>query len=191
MAKINLLPWREDLRKQQQQDFLVGIGLAVIATLLILGGVHMYIEGLKDYQSMRNQMLQSEIQVLNKKIKEIRDIEQKKNKLLTKIEVIQQLQESRPKIVHLFDELPRTAPEGVYLTRFKQAGNNLTFVGKAQSNARVSAYMRAIEMSPWLTAPRLNVIQGKEKTASTQLSDFTLLAQQGNKKANEKSGKGS
>jgi len=191
MAKINLLPWREDLRKQQQQDFLVGIGLAVIGTLLILGGVHMYMEGLKDYQSMRNQMLQSEIQVLNKKIKEIRDIEQKKNKLLTKIEVIQQLQESRPQIVHLFDELPRTAPEGVYLTKFNQAGNNLTFIGKAQSNARVSAYMRAIEMSPWLTAPRLNVIQGKEKTASTQLSDFTLLAQQGIKKANEKSGKGS
>ncbi len=191
MAKINLLPWREDLRRQQQQDFLVGIALAVIGTLLILGVVHMYIEGLKDYQSMRNQMLQSEINVLNKKIKEIKDIEQKKNKLLTKIEVIQQLQESRPQIVHLFDELPRTTPEGVYLTKFNQAGNNLTFTGKAQSNARVSAYMRAIEMSPWLTAPRLNVIKSKEKTASTQMSDFTLLAQQGNKKANEKSGKGS
>ncbi len=191
MAKINLLPWREDLRKQQQQDFLMGIGLAVIGTLMILGGVHMYIEGLKDYQSMRNQLLESEITVLNRKIKEIRDIEQKKNKLLTKIEVIQQLQESRPQIVHLFDELPRTTPEGVFLTTFKQAGNNLTFNGKAQSNARVSAYMRAIEMSPWLTAPRLNVIQGKEKTSSTQMSDFTLLAQQGNKKANEKSGKGS
>ena len=190
MARINLLPWREDLRKQQQ-DFLMGIGLVVIVTLLILGGVHMYIQGLQDYQRMRNQMLQSEITVLNKKIKEIKDIEQKKNKLLTKIEVIQQLQESRPQIVHLFDELPRTTPEGVYLTKFNQAGNNLTFNGKAQSNARVSAYMRAIEMSPWLMAPRLNVIKSKEKTASTQLSDFTLLAQQGVKKANDKAGKGS
>jgi type IV pilus assembly protein PilN len=180
MAKINLLPWREELRKQQQQEFLMGIVLAVLFTMMILGGIHMHIEGLKDYQSSRNQRLESEIAVLDRKINEIKEIEQKKNKLLTKIDVIQQLQESRPQVVHLFDELPKTTPEGVFLTQFEQAGATLTLIGKAQSNARVSAFMRAIETSAWLKTPKLNVIQGQNKSDnSNQLSDFTLIATQG------------
>jgi type IV pilus assembly protein PilN len=180
MAKINLLPWREELRQQKQQEFLTGVGLAVLLTAAIMGAVHVYIEGLKEYQTSRNKMLQGEISVLDKKIEEIRDIETQKNKLLTKIEVIQDLQESRPKIVHLFDELPKSTPEGVYLTKFKQSGESLTMTGMAQSNARVSAYMRAIEASPWLVNPKLNVIQAKGKSNSIHMNDFTMLAQQGN-----------
>ena len=180
MAKINLLPWREELRQQKQQEFLTGVGLAVVLTAAIMGAAHMYIEGLKEYQTSRNKMLQGEISVLDKKIEEIRDIETQKNKLLTKIEVIQDLQESRPKIVHLFDELPKSTPEGVYLTKFKQSGESLTMTGMAQSNARVSAYMRAIEASPWLVNPKLNVIQAKGKSNSIHMNDFTMLAQQGN-----------
>ncbi len=180
MAKINLLPWREEQRQQKQQEFLTGVGLAVLLTAAIMGAVHVYIEGLKEYQTSRNKMLQGEISVLDKKIEEIRDIETQKNKLLTKIEVIQDLQESRPKIVHLFDELPKSTPEGVYLTKFKQSGESLTMTGMAQSNARVSAYMRAIEASPWLVNPKLNVIQAKGKSNSIHMNDFTMLAQQGN-----------
>lgn len=178
MAKINLLPWREELRKQKQQDFMVGIGIAVVITGILLVGVYLYIEGLKEYQQRRNQLLKDEITLVNRKIREIKDIEEKKNKLLTKIEVIQKLQESRPEIVHLFDELAKVTPDGIHLTKFVQLGNALTMLGKAQSNARVSAYMRAIEASPWLKTPQLNVIKGKGDKKGT-LNDFSMTAQQG------------
>jgi len=183
MARINLLPWREQRRKQQQQDFLMAIGLAVALTCTVLFAVYMHIEGEKEYQQQRNQRLQNEINVLNRKIKEIRDIEARKDKLLTKIELIQKLQESRPEVVHLFDELPKITPDGVYLTKFEQKGNKLFFAGKAQSNARVSAFMRAIEHSPWMHTPKLNVIKGQGTKAESS-NDFTMTAIQG-KKQNE------
>ena len=188
MARINLLPWREELRAQQKQEFLMSILLAIVATVFILIAIHIYIEGIKNYQTSRNQLIQDEITVLDRKIKEIKDIEAKKNRLLTKIEVIQELQESRPQIVHLFEELAKTTPEGIILTKFVLSGNGLTFNGKAQSNARVSAYMRSIEASKWLQDPRLNVIQAKNKTSKSQLSDFTMLATQAKDKPENKEG---
>jgi len=188
MAKINLLPWREELRQQKKQDFFITIGLSVLATLAIIGFVHLYIEGLKEYQQQRNKLLQDEIALLDKKIEEIKEIEAKKSKLLAKIELIQKLQESRPEIVHLFDEIPRVTPEGVFLTKFAQAGAALTFTGKSQSNARVSAFMRAIDASSWLQASKLNVIQSTGKTNSEQLSDFTLYATQGKQKPEAENG---
>jgi len=108
--------------------------------------------------------------------------------LLAKIDVIQRLQESRPEIVHLFDEIARTTPEGVFLTKFTQTASDLTFDGKSQSNARVSAFMRAIDISPWLQIPKLDVIQSKDKTNSEQLSDFTMHAKQGKQKAEDVNG---
>jgi type IV pilus assembly protein PilN len=181
MAKINLLPWREELRKQKKQDFLGAMGLSVLVTIIIFVMIHTYIAGLKSYQSQRNQMLQNEITILDKKIVEIKGIEEKKNKLLSKIELIQKLQKSRPEIVHLFDEIPRATPDGVFLTKFTQLGSQLIFEGKSQSNARVSAFMRAIEGSKWLQKPTLNLIKSPDKTDIEQPSDFTLHAQQGNK----------
>ena len=193
MAKINLLPWREELRKQKQKDFLIAMAIAVVVSFVILGLVHIYIDGLKAYQGQRNQILQNEIALLDKKIVDIKDIEEKKSKLLAKIDLIQKLQESRPEIVHLFDEIPKTAPDGVFLTKFTQIGSDLVFEGKSQSNARISAFMRAIEASPWLQTPTLNVIQSPDKQSldkadSEQLSDFTLHAKQG--KQNDKTGNG-
>ncbi len=174
MASINLLPWREELRQQQQHDFVMSVVAAVLVTCFLFFLVYMQVEGMKEYQKRRNRMIQDEIKLVDKKIKEIRDIEQKKRKLMTKIEVIQKLQESRPEIVHLFDELPKSTPEGVFLTQFKQIGKKLVFVGKAQSNARVSAYMRGIEASDWLETPVLQVIkQGKKQ------NDFSMQAMQG------------
>jgi type IV pilus assembly protein PilN len=188
MARINLLPWREELRKKKQQDFVAGIGAGILVTLLILLLVYMYIEGNKEYQTRRNQLIKDEIVVLDKKIAEIKDIEDKKNKLLTKIEVIQKLQESRPEIVHLFDELAKTTPEGVYLTKFVQVDANLTMDGKADSNARVSAFMRAIDNSAWLNSPTLTVIKGKGKD-NGELNDFSLTAKQGKKVALDQKGR--
>ncbi len=185
MAKINLLPWREELRKRRQKDFVISVVLAVAVTLLFLGVFHLHVEGLQNYQNRRNQMLQQEIAGLDRRITEIKDIEEKKNTLLTKIEIIQQLQESRPEIVHLFDELARTTPKGIYLTSFKQSGSGLTMDGKAQSNARISDFMRAIDASLWLTNPKLDVIQGREKVNFDHLSNFTLLATHGSERQGE------
>ena len=189
MAKINLLPWRQKLRKQQQQDFLLSIGMGVIATCFIFGFVFLHIEGKKNYQKVRNQMIEDEIQIVERRIKEIDDIESKKNQLYTKIDLIQKLQESRPEIVHLFDELSKRTPEGIFLTKFKQAGSELVLTGKAQSNARVSAYMRGVEASPWLQTPVLQIIQGKGTGSSGDLSDFSMRAKQGVNKAEDQENK--
>ena len=183
MAKINLLPWREELRAQKKQDFINAIGVAVLFTALIFAGLHMYIEGLKAYQEQRNKLIQEEIALLDIKIAKIKTIEEQKSKLLTKIELIQKLQESRPEIVHLFDELPRVTPDGVFLTKFTQKGDELNFEGKSQTNARVSAFMRAIEASAWLKVPTLDVIHTGSKVNSEQLSDFILHAKQGGQDA--------
>ena len=193
MAKINLLPWREELRKKKQKDFINAIVLSVLLGFIIIGLIHTYIAGLNSYQDQRNLILQNEITLLDKKIVDIKDIEEKKRKLLAKIDLIQKLQESRPEIVHLFDEIPKTTPDGVFLTKFTQTGSELIFEGKSQSNARISAFMRAIETSNWLQMPTLNVIQSPDKrvpnkTDTEQLSDFTLRTRQGRQNVQTENG---
>jgi type IV pilus assembly protein PilN len=183
MAKINLLPWREELRQEKKKEFLSYIALAALMTLITMGLVHLYIAGLKDHQTQRNKMLQDEIAELDKKIVEVKNIGERKSKLLAKIDLVQRLQESRPEIVHLFDEIPRVTPDGVFLTNFSQVGADLTFNGKSQSNARVSAFMRAVEASSWLHTPKLGVISSPGKTSVEQNSDFTLLAKLGKREA--------
>jgi type IV pilus assembly protein PilN len=193
MAKINLLPWREDLRKQKQKNFFNALALSILVGFILLGLIHAYIEGLKTYQEQRNLMLQNEIALLDKKIVDIKNIEDKKSKLLAKIDLIQKLQESRPEIVHLIDEIAKTTPDGVYLTKFTQTGSELVFEGKSQSNARISAFMRAIETSPWLQTPTLTVIQSSDKpspdkTDVEQLSDFILHTKQDKQNAKTENG---
>jgi type IV pilus assembly protein PilN len=185
MAKINLLPWREELRQQKKKEFLSYLGLAALLSIIAIGLAHLYIEGLKEHQTQRNKLLQDEIAELDKKIVEVKNIGERKSKLLAKIDLVQRLQESRPEIVHLFDEIPRVTPDGIFLTKFAQLGTDLTFDGKSQSNARVSAFMRAVEASSWLQTPKLGVIISPDKTNVEQNSDFTLLAKLG-KKAAEK-----
>lgn len=186
MAKINLLPWREELRQQKKKEFLIAIGISVILTLIIFIVVHGYIEGLKAYQEKRNKMLMTEIALVDKRIEEIKAIDEKKAKLLAKIDLIQKLQQSRPEIVHLFAEIPRITPDGIYLTNLKQVGTDLTFEGKSQSNAQVSALMRAIDASKWLNSPALKIIELPSKANSDHMSDFTLQAKQGIKDKKDK-----
>ena len=179
MAQINLLPWRENLRKQRQREFGVAVGgMAVITALLLIIG-HMHIAGMIDHQNSRNAFLKKEIAAVESKIKEIKNLESTKAKLLARMEVIQELQSSRPEVVHLFDELVKTVPEGALLTKVEQSGKNIQIEGRAQSNARVSAYMRNIEASEWLGKPQLLVIETKDKTG-TGLNNFRLSAQQVN-----------
>jgi len=177
MARINLLPWRESLRKQRQREFGVAVGGMAIITVLLLFAGHIHIAGMIDHQNSRNSFLKKEIAAVESKIKEIKNLESTKAKLLARMEVIQELQSSRPGVVHLFDELVKTVPEGAFLTKVEQSGKAIRIDGRAQSNARVSAYMRKIEASEWLGKPRLLVVETKDKTG-TGLNHFSLSAQQ-------------
>lgn len=174
MARINLLPWREELRKQKKKDFLTAMGGLVLLTVAAFVFIHIHIDGMKTYQEQRNQILSEDIARLDQKLGEIKNIEETKNKLLAKIDLIQKLQQSRPEVVHLLDEIPRNTPDGVFLTKFTQTGTALVFEGKSQSNARVSAFMRQIEASNWLQTPVLEEIKS-EDAKSTQ-SNFKLKA---------------
>jgi len=175
MARINLLPWREERRKQLTQEFARQAVLGAALAALVGGYGWYYVNGLIDQQKARNDYLQEQISVLQSEIREIRDLESTKKQLLARMNVIQRLQQRRPQIVHLFSELAETLPDGVYLTSVQQSGEDLTLQGRAQSNARVSAYMRNLGASPWLKNPQLQVIQTDK---NEQVSSFTLkLAQ--------------
>ncbi len=162
MARINLLPWREKLRKQRQRDFGLMALAALVVTLLGMGYWHWFNQSLIDNQHARNRFLEREIAKVDKQITEIRELEQTRQRLIARMKVIEDLQISRPQIVHLFDEMVTVTPDGTYLTEASQQGGNLVLLGRAQSNARVSAYMRNVEASPWLGDPRLRVIENKD-----------------------------
>ncbi len=186
MARINLLPWRAQQRKQQQKDFLTSVLLAVMLNLAVLLFVHSHISGLIEYQRSRNQFLDSEIATLDGKIKEIESLESKKRKFIARMEMIQQLQISRPEIVHLFDELARTLPDGIVINQLTQMDKRLTLNGIAQSNARVSTYMHNLESSAWLKEPQLNIIESKDSKGERRkdrASNFTLLVRQASEKS--------
>lgn len=170
MTSINLLPWREALKKQRKQQFLTSIGAAAGIAAAVVGGVHLKIADQMDYQNNRNAYLQQQIEAAERKIKEIDTLEKEKQRLLARMNVIQQLQQGRPQIVHVFDELVRTLPDGVYLTSIKQTGNALAVQGMAQSNARISAYMRNLDASEWFANPQLSVIEASQAATAAQTS---------------------
>ena len=177
MAKINLLPWREEIRKQKQREFVISAaGGALLAALIVLLA-HFHIDGLIDNQNQRNEFLKTQIAVLDQRIGRIKELEKMKADLLARMNVIQELQRSRPESVHLMDELVRTLPDGVYLKSFTQKGRDLDMAGVAQSNARVSDYMRNIDASDWLTAPRLDLIKTTEVNR-TRVANFNLRGKQ-------------
>jgi type IV pilus assembly protein PilN len=177
MAKINLLPWREEIRKQKQREFVTSAaGGALVAALIVLLA-HFHIDGLIDNQNLRNEFLKTQIAVLDERIGRIKELERMKADLLARMNVIQELQRSRPESVHLMDELVRTLPDGVYLNSFTQKGRSLEVAGVAQSNARVSDYMRNIDASDWLTAPHLDLITTTEKNR-TRVANFNLRGKQ-------------
>lgn len=179
MAHINLLPWREERNKQKQRDFaFVAGGSVVIAGLVVLLS-HIHFDGKIVNQTQRNTFLKNEISVLDKRIGRIKELESLKEDLLARMNVIQELQSSRPESVHLMDELVRTIPEGVYLDTFAQKTRGIQMAGVAQSNARVSDYMRNIDSSEWLTNPRLGQIKTTQQNRR-RVANFTL---QGSQKA--------
>lgn len=178
MPRINLIPWREAERKRKQQEFAVGAVGALVLAGLIAFAVNMQMQSAINYQNERNQYLKTEIADLDKQIAEILDLEQQKQRLLARMQVIEQLERSRPEIVHVFDQLVRTIPDGVHLTSVKQNTRKLQINGLAQSSTRVATYMRNIDSSEWLTEPALDILE--TKGSGDAGSQFTLNAVQEN-----------
>jgi type IV pilus assembly protein PilN len=161
MARINLLPWRAERRKLRQKEFMVMLGASAIGAALLAFLIVGYHKAQIEGQNERNSFLRDQITQVDAKIKEIEELDKKKAKLLARKEVIEQLQANRSQMVHLFDSLVRTIPDGVTLTTIKQEGDMLTLEGRSQSNARVSTYMRNLEGSGWMTSPDLSVIEAR------------------------------
>ena len=178
MPRINLIPWREAERKRKRQEFGVGALGALVVAGAIAFLVNLQMSAAVDNQLERNAYLNGEIAQLDKQITEILALEQQKQRLRARIQVIEQLERSRPEIVHVFDQLVRTIPDGVNLTSVKQTDRKLQLKGLAQSSTRVASYMRNIDASEWLSDPSLDILE--TKGAGDGGSDFTLNAMQKN-----------
>ena len=189
MPRINLLPWRDEQRKERKLAFLVALGVAVLAAMVTTFAAYLMFDSMISGQQRRNQMLRTQIKLLDKQIEEINSLETEKQRFIARMEVIEKLQRSRPGIVHVFDEIVKTLPDGVYLTGVQQinagANKRLKFEGVAQSSTRVSSFMRNIDASEWLRNPELEVVQ----TAKGPGSQFTLTADEVTTGAQEEPGK--
>ena len=177
MPRINLLPWREEERKKRQQEFMVALAGAVILAGAVVGLTWFAFVQMIDAQQARNQRLESEIAVLEQSIEEIDGLERQKERLLARMEIIEQLQRSRPEIVHLFDEMTRQLPEGVYMTGMKQTGRAVELKGVAQSSTRVSALMRQLDGSDWLTDPSVTRVETTE-SGPARRAEFVVTVKQ-------------
>ena len=176
MPRINLLPWREEQRKERKLAFMVALGGGTLAAFIATAGVYFLLSNMIQGQVARNELLRGEIKKLDKQIEEINNLESAKQKFIARMEIIEKLQRSRPEIVHLFDEIVHTVPEGVYLTAVKQTDKRMKFEGIAQSSTRVSAFMRNIDSSEWLKNPDLELIE--TKTGQVGGMSFTMYADQ-------------
>lgn len=173
MSKINLLPWREELRKEKMQDFAKMAGIFALAGALVVGVVHFYHVKLTEYHESRNSTIEDWTADLDKRIAEIQELERQKQRLLDRMRAIEQLQGNRPLIVRFFDELITTLPEGVSINSITQQGARVTISGEAQSYARVASFMNDLDSSDWLSNPRLSEIQGTN-AAGMRISGFNL-----------------
>jgi type IV pilus assembly protein PilN len=175
MPRINLLPWRDQQRRERKLAFFIALGGAVALAAIAAFIAYLLLGSMIDAQEHRNDRLRAQIKVLDKQIEEINDLDAQKQKFISRMQIIEKLQRSRPEVVHLFDELVKQMPDGTYLTTVKQTGPKLKLEGVAQSSTRVSALMRNIAASQWLRNPELEVVQAKPDTAG---SSFVLDAEQ-------------
>lgn len=185
MAGLNLLPWRDKEREFKKKQFfvLVGFVMALAGVGVFLG--HLYMQSSIEHQNQRNQFMKSEIAELDRQIEEIKRLDATRKALLSRMSVIEELQSTRPAIVHLFDEMAIALPRGMFLTEFEQSGTKLTVQGKAESNARVSTYMNSLDASPWLSSSNLNIIsveksesERESNHSDSRLRDFKLDVKQ-------------
>ncbi len=179
MAKINLLPWRVERRKQKQKEFITMLGAAAAIAVGLSVLIILYYNGQISGQENRNTYLSTQIAEVDKQIEQIKDLDKQKADLLSRKKAIECLQGRRSLMVHLFDDLVRTIPDGVKLTSLEQDGSKLTVNGSSQSNARVSAYMRNLQVSGWMSQPELTIIEAKGDDKGLPYQ-FTLITTIGN-----------
>jgi type IV pilus assembly protein PilN len=175
MPRINLLPHREQKRKERRRDFAVMLAGAAIGAVIVVGCGKLMYSGWIDAQKQKNSLLTKEIEKLNAQIADIQDLENRKQRLVARMEIIEKLQRQRPEIVHRFAELVKIVPEGVYLTSLKENGRKLEMHGVAQSSTRVSTFMRNIDGANWLANPELQVVESAP-SSPTGGSSFVLFA---------------
>jgi type IV pilus assembly protein PilN len=176
MPRINLLPWREEQRRERKLALFVWLGFATIGAALVTLAGYLWVNSMIDSQQGRNDRLRAEIRILDKQNEEINNLEQQKQRFIARMQVIDKLQRSRSEVVHVFDEIAKTIPDGTYLTAITQTGRRLKFEGVAQSSTRVSSFMRAISASQWLRDPELEVVEARKE--NTLGNSFVLYAQQ-------------
>lgn len=178
MARINLLPWREQLREERKQQFLVTLaGTFIVAGGLVFLG-DQYLNSAIDNQNARNAFLKKEIAVLDARIAEISELKTRRQQLLARMKIIQDLQGNRSIIARVFDQLVRTLPDGVHFTSLKMTGNSIAITGAAESNNRVSSLMRNLDGSEWLASPNLSEVRAVTSGGVDQANVFTLSVQQ-------------
>ncbi|WP_296257527.1 MULTISPECIES: PilN domain-containing protein [unclassified Pseudomonas] len=179
MARINLLPWREQLREERKKRFLlslVGVLIAGIGTLLL---ADQYLSSAITHQNARNQYIKTEIVQLDARIKEISELKARRKQLLERMKIIQDLQGNRPIIGRIFDQLARTLPDGVYFKEVKMSNKLISISGAAESNNRVSDLLRNLEASDWLEAPSLTEVKANSGAGSAdQSNSFQLTVRQ-------------
>lgn len=176
MTTINLLPWREARRKQQQQDFIVMLAVAAVLGAVVFFGWKSVVDGGVDNQRSRNSYIERELSQLDQQIKEISELERRREELVARMNVIQDLQNNRPYIVYIFDQLVKTLPDGVYYNRIERKGSVFTIAGVADSNNRISALMRNLNDSPWFKNPDLRTVAAA--SGDSQANTFTLTVSQ-------------
>jgi type IV pilus assembly protein PilN len=177
MARINLLPWRDEERKERKRQFFSLMVLSAILSGAVMFVVNLSIQQQVATQNGRNSYLETEIKVLEEQIKQIETLERARADLEQRMKIIQDLQQSRPLMVHLFDELPRLLPDGLYLTELTRKDVTLSIKGKTESNPRVASFMRQIENSPWVgNAVFGNIVSNRNSNVPS--SDFTMTATQ-------------
>jgi len=170
MANINLLPWREEERSERQRQFVSVLGLVAVLGLVVMWSVYTFYSNKIDSQNTRNNFLQGQIRKLDTKIKEITTLEKERKELVDRMELIQDLQKSRPQIVHLFDEIVQKMPEGMSMVQIERKGDDVFFDGVAESAPRISNFMRNLAASQWITKPDIDDIQDdKESGAGRKL----------------------
>ncbi len=184
ITRINLLPWREELRQEQKKQFALMAVMTCVLAAAIVGLIHFQMQAKIDYQLSRNSFMTSQITKVDEEIKEISELKKVRRSLIERMEVIQDLQGSRPSIVHLFSEIVASVPNGVYLESLAQTGSNLLISGQAESNARVSTYMRNLSASEGLKEPNLTIIEVEDITVN-RISTFTLTVKQTSPNATE------
>ena len=178
MAGLNLLPWREAARKDSQKKFVVMVVGSIVVAAGTVFGVFSFYQDQINKQDERNNYLQTEIKTLDKTIAEIKKLDVTRKALLDRITIIEGLQSTRPGIVHLFDEMVKSLPKGMYLTNLEQKKSIIKLEGKAESNARVSSYMNRLDMSPWLSSSALNIISIDTRKKTDRLRNFSLSVTQ-------------